>query len=80
MHKSEIDHDDLPESNASSCRRNVATVHNPHAPREKTPAHAKNDTNTSVKPSICNYISVRKDITQIPFKRHMSGTIMIVVH
>ncbi len=58
------------DSNASTCRRVVAPipllqlVTIPTILVNGTPAHAKNDTNTSIKSNRCNYISVRKDITQ----------------
>ncbi len=57
-------------SNTFFCRRDVAHIPLPwpvtilHHPREWTPAHKENNTNTSVKSNICNYTSVRKDIIQ----------------
>jgi len=40
----------------------------------------KEQSNTSVKSSTCNYISIKQDITQILSEEYVSGTIMIVVH
>ena len=37
--------------------------HNPHNLHDRTPTHARNKTNTSVKSSRCNYMLVIKDIT-----------------
>jgi len=75
------------DSNANIRRRDIALapllwpVTIPHDLREWTPAHAKNNTNTSVKSNKCNYTSVRKDITHINhYKDNESGTIMIVIY
>ena len=36
--------------------------HNPHDLHDRTPAHARNNTNASIKSSIYNYMSVEEDI------------------
>ena len=57
------------ESNAVVCRGDNTPVpfapidHNPHAHRDRTPAHARKTTNTSIKSNICNYVSIREDTT-----------------